>query len=66
MRSRLTNRLILFGAHEDDQDDQGPTDSHEKFSIVQTRGASSDIGKPAMAISVIPDVESTNRGTNSR
>ena len=66
MRSRLTNRLILFGGHEDDQHEQGLTDSHEKSSIVQTRGASSDLGKSAMAISVIPDVESTDQSTNSR
>ena len=66
MRSRLTNRLILFGAHEDDQDDQGPTDSHEKFSNVQASAASSAIGKPAMSISAIPDVEPTDQGTNSR
>merc|ERR1712240_263843 len=66
MRSRITNRLILFGAHEDDQDDQGPTDSHGKSSIVQASVASSDIGKPAMSISAIPDVEPTDQGTNSR
>ena len=66
MRSRLTNRLILFGAYEDDQDDQGSMDSDEKFPNVQASVASSDIGNPAMSSSVIPDVVPTNQGMNSR
>ena len=66
MRSRLTNRLILFGAYEDDQDDQGSMDSDEKFPNVQASVASNDIGNPAMSSSVIPDVVPTNQGMNSR
>merc|ERR1712240_704409 len=64
MRSRITNRLILFGAHEVDQDYQGLMDPDEKFPNVQASIASNEIGSPAMSGSVIPDVVPTNQDMN--
>ena len=66
MRSRITNRLILFGAHEDDQDYQGLMNPDVQFPNVQASVASNEIGNPATSSSVIPDVVPTNQNMNSR
>ena len=66
MRSRITNRLILFGAHEDDQDYQGLMNPDVQYPNVQASVASNEIGNPATSSSVIPDVVPTNQNMNSR
>ena len=66
MRSRITNRLILFGAHEDDQDYQELMNPDVKVPNVQASVASNEIGNPTTSSSVIPDVVPTNQGMNSR
>ena len=66
MRSRITNRLILFGAHEDDQDYQEIMKPEVQFPNVQASVASNETGNPIKSSSVIPDVVPTDQNMNTR
>merc|ERR1712240_278981 len=66
MRSRITNRLILFGAHEDNQDHQEIMKPEVQIPKVQASVAINEIVKPIKSSSESPDVAPTDQNMNTR
>ena len=66
MRSRITNKLIPFGAYEDNQDHQEIMKPEVQIPKVQASVAINEIVNPIKSSSEIPDVIPTNQNMNTR
>ena len=66
MRSRITNRLILFGAYEDNQDHQEIMKPEVQIPKVQASEAIDEIVNSIKSSSEIPDVVPTDQNMNTR
>ena len=66
MRSRITNKLIPFGAYEDNQDHQEIMKPEVQIPKVQASEAIDEIVNPIKSSSEIPDVVPTDQNMNTR
>ena len=66
MRSRITNRLILFCAHEDNQDHQEIMKPEVQIPKVQASEAIDEIVNSIKSSSEIPDVAPTDQNMDTK